>query len=242
MQIKNGLKKIGLNQKQAEIYLAVLELGSATVSMISKKSGILRTSCYDVFEVLSRKGIISSLTKKKIKYFSVDDPRNLIDIEKQRLDSLENIIPQLRARYALAKDSPQTSLYQGAEGMKQVFEDLLKVKNKEILSFGSIEDLSKFMGEYHQDIIKRRIGNKIVSRVILKDSPSARQRQQVGMKQLRRVKIIPKSFDVRGILVIFDNKIALFSFIKDYIAVVIDNKQISDILRTMFEYIWAVAE
>ncbi len=43
-------------------------------------------------------------------------------------------------------------------------------------------------------------------------------------------------------MVIFGNKIAFFSLVKDYLAVLIESKEIADIQKAMFEYIWVVAE
>jgi len=37
---------------------------------------------------------------------------------------------------------------------------------------------------------------------------------------------------------VFGNKIAYFSFIKDFIAVVIESKELADIQRAALEYIW----
>jgi len=66
MQLQKALEQFGLNKKQAKVYLAVLELGSATVNIISNKSGIARSSCYDILNSLIKKGIASSFKKKPL--------------------------------------------------------------------------------------------------------------------------------------------------------------------------------
>lgn len=44
MDIIASLRQFGLNEKQAKVYLACLELGSASVQKIAKKAGVERTN------------------------------------------------------------------------------------------------------------------------------------------------------------------------------------------------------
>lgn len=242
MQLQKALEQFGLNKKQAKIYLAVLELGSATVNIISNKSGIARSSCYDILGSLVKKGIASSFKKKTIKYFSVDDPKRIFELAKQKAEILEKALPQLNALYASAKERPSIRFYQSIEGMKQIFEEILEDNNSELLSFGSADDLLKIMGNYHLEFVKRRIKAKMIARVILRETRKAKERKELGKHELRQVKFIPKEFDYHGNTIIFGNKIAFFSFKKDYIAVIIESKEIANIQKAMFEYIWQVAE
>ena len=64
MKIENVLKAYGLNEKQIKVYLACLELGSASVQKISQKSGLIRTTVYEVLETLKQRGFTSSFLKK----------------------------------------------------------------------------------------------------------------------------------------------------------------------------------
>ena len=55
MQIQVILKNFGLSEKEAKIYLALLELEAATVFETAKQSGINRSSAYVVLEALQKK-------------------------------------------------------------------------------------------------------------------------------------------------------------------------------------------
>jgi len=61
--LNKELEKIGLSKKEAKVYLACLELSEATIGQISKKSGVKRTTVYDIVESLKEKSLISSSTK-----------------------------------------------------------------------------------------------------------------------------------------------------------------------------------
>ncbi len=240
MNLEKTLEQSGLSVKEAKIYLATLELGSATVNAIAKKAEIPRPTCYDVLESLKFRGIASSYIKKKIRYYSVEEPKKIIELAQQRADTLKEALPQLEALYGIARERPQVRFFQGKEGMKQVFEEVLADK-KDYLCFSSADDLFSALGDYYPEFVQKRTREKILARVILRDSPKARERQRLGQEELRVVKLIPPEFNYHGMMAIFGNKIALFSFVNDYIAVVIESKELTAIQRAMFEYIWQKA-
>ncbi|MCD4705112.1 hypothetical protein K8R66_03490 [bacterium] len=242
MHLIKTLEQFGLNKKQAKLYLVVLELGSATVNVIAHKSGIARSSCYDILDSLVKKGIASSFKKKTIKYFSVDDPRKIFELAKQKVEVLEKALPQLNALYASARDRPSVRFYQGVEGIKQIFEEILIDNNPEILSFGSAEDLLNTMGDYHLEFVKKRVKAKMLARIIIRNTKTGQQRKKIGQSELRQVKFIPKDFDYHGEVVVFGDKVAFFSFIKDHVVIIIESAEITNVQRAMFEYIWQVAE
>lgn len=108
----------------------------------------------------------------------------------------------------------------------------------EYLNFSSADDLFEAIGDYYQEFIKRRVKEKILARVILRDSAKALERQKLGPGELRIVKIIVKDFEYHGAFSVFGNKIVFFSFVKDYMAVVIESKELADIQRACFENLW----
>ena len=65
MDPKESLKHIGLNEKEIQIYLSLLELGSSTVLAIAKRSGIKRPTAYLVLQSLVEKGFASRIIKGK---------------------------------------------------------------------------------------------------------------------------------------------------------------------------------
>jgi hypothetical protein len=131
--------------------------------------------------------------------------------------------------------------FQRKSGIQLILEEVLE-DNRDYLVFSSADDLFAALDDYYPNFIKRRIKQKLPARVILKDTPQAHQRQKLGPQELRQVKIIPKDFDYHGASIIFGNKVAFLSFVKDYIAVVIDSQELADIQRAMFENIWNLVD
>ena len=63
------LEMLGLEQKQAKIYLALLQLKQATATKISEDTRIERTLCYSIINKLIDKGLISYIIQNNVKYF-----------------------------------------------------------------------------------------------------------------------------------------------------------------------------
>lgn len=75
--MKNLLKEYGLHDKEAEVYLAALELGKATGFQIYKKTGLKKPTVYYVLEELHRKHLVGLTSQGKKKYFVAEDPSKI---------------------------------------------------------------------------------------------------------------------------------------------------------------------
>lgn len=237
MNLEKALKNYGLTEKQAKVYLACLELGSATVTKIAQKAGLPRSTCYEILEVLRGEGTVSTFQKKKVKYFSAENPEKAISIAKQRVELLEQALPQLRALYGDARIRPTVRLYQGRLGMKIILEEILE-EAKELLAFSSAEDLFVTLEDEFPEFVKKRIKQKILAKVILRESAKAQERKRLGPSELREVRIIPESFKYHGAIFIWRSKIAMFSFKKDLVALVVESEELANVQKAMFDFIW----
>ena len=64
--MKQALEKIGLTEGEIKVYLALIELGSSSITSIIKKSGISGSKTYEVLDRLASKGLIAHITKNKV--------------------------------------------------------------------------------------------------------------------------------------------------------------------------------
>jgi len=240
MNLENILKQCGLSEKQAKVYLACLELDSSSVQKISQKSQLARSTCYEVLESLQQQKFVTTFKKKKIQYFSAEEPEKVIKIAKDRINLLDQALPELRALYGEARIRPTVRFYQGKEGMKIILDEILN-EAKELLAFNSVEDLFTVLPEFPK-FVEKRLKKKIPVRVILRESKKARERQRFGPKELRIVKIIPDTYKFHGLIFVWGNKIAHFSFKKDFVALVIESDILAQTQKAMFEAFWDLIE
>jgi len=234
------LQNIGLNEKQAKIYLACLELGPSSVGEIAKKAGIKRTSAYTIIESLLEQGLISKFQDKKGGKFIAEKPEKLIEKLKQQQKTLESVLPQLQAITNQGGIKPEVRFYQGKQGIISVYQDTLSCnQNQEILSLGSAEDIYNLLPDYIPEYLKKRIKNKIKMRAIVQDSLKARQHAKHDKQELRQTKLVPAHiFNLTIEKNIYADKTALMSFRNFPMGIIMKSPQIAKSEKAIFELLW----
>jgi predicted transcriptional regulator len=93
--IKEQLKQIGLSEKEAEVYLCVLEHTTITPAQISKKTGISRPTVYAAGTSLQDKGFIAEEPSSAgVRFVALSPSAIVSDLEKRQDD--------LDAKFAIA--------------------------------------------------------------------------------------------------------------------------------------------
>lgn len=70
MPIKSTLKELGLNDKEIEVYLALIKQGKTTPATLAKTTKINRATVYNIAKGLQSKGIIAEDLSGKTLYFT----------------------------------------------------------------------------------------------------------------------------------------------------------------------------
>lgn len=239
MEIRQILEQFGLNGRKADVYLAVLEMGSSTVIEIAKKAGIKRTTCYDILTDLIKEGMVSETVKGKRRLFIGEDPEKIQkDLQRKQSVFLE-ILPQLKSIHNISGVKPKIRYFEGKEGLMEAYDDALKYSG-EILAFGS-EDVYKVLGrDWVENYIKWRVKKEIRVRAILPSTEYLEKEIFIrDQQQLRSCKSIKKEkypfsieIDIYG-----HQKVALISN-KEQLAVIIESAEIFNTMKFIFEMAW----
>lgn len=91
------LKKLNLTEKEARVYLALLELGPSTPYKIAKRSHLKRPTAYVIAEELVEKGLIIQMTGEKQKMYIARSPESYVDEVEKRVKDAKKIVPELLA-------------------------------------------------------------------------------------------------------------------------------------------------
>ncbi len=234
------LQNLGLSKREAEIYLALLELNEALPSVIAKKVNQKRPTCYLVLEKLRDRGLASSVKKKGIIYYQAVKPDYFLEKERLRaqelektLASLSSALPELLSLHQKYTATPQMSVYYGKEGLIQIMEDTLSTK-EDLLCWANIELAYNSLKEYYPLYIKKKVARKIWVRGIFCDDETAKRFKNKGEKELREICLIPKKeYPMQNEIIIYDDKVAILSH-QDEVGVIIQNKNIADTQKAIF--------
>ena len=239
-KLTNELEKLNLNQKEAELYLAALELGESNIQQVAKKSGIKRTTAYDIIESLKNKGLISKLIRGKKTIFSATNPHNLEEILEQQKHTLKRILPELLTVANALDSKPKIRFFEGQNGITDVYEDTLLYPDQELLAWVTDEALSQFnisfLNEYY---LSRRVEKKIWTRTIAPDVEAMRGYKEIDEKSLRKTRLSEASiFPIRVEINLYGkNKIGIMSF-GEHFGMIIESEKIFETLKSIFEMNW----
>ena len=71
-EINIELNSLGLSEDEARVYVALLELNRAYVSVIAKRAHVPRVNCYHLLESLARQGMATCLMRGGKKIYAKD--------------------------------------------------------------------------------------------------------------------------------------------------------------------------
>jgi len=236
---KEILKEAGLNEKEATIYLELLREKICNASKLSKITKIQRTTVYLELDNLIKKGLVSYVIKNSKRYYQAASPEKLIenlDTKKQKINS---ILPDLKNLHHSIEPF-KIEIFEGKEGIKTFYQDVLNSNNKELLAFGvtgnAFEILKfefpHFVKKYEKAGLKvRYLANKS-SEKLLAELP----------KDKAKIKYLPEQYSSDVTTIIYANKIAIQSLVKDNIFVIlIEDEKLFKGYKNYFEFMWKSA-
>lgn len=239
MTLEQTLQKIGLGEKEAKVYLATLELGSATVLEIAKKSGLKRPTCYVLLDELSTKGYVKKAAKAARTTYSAEEPERLLALVQAREEALKDALPFLQAIKSGKKEKPKISIHEGAEGMRNVSEDIFS--SPTIWWFASIREVNKSFADITKQMIEVSKKKKPQVREILTPDPEDIAYAKNAIADNYEIRIAPIEMPISIDMAIYQNKVAIFSVKRDLFATVIESDDIAESFRTFHQLAWNAA-
>lgn len=240
---KQILLKIGLTGNEADIYLALLELGPSLVSKIVEKTKINRTNIYDRIERLINKGLVSYVIKNNRKYFYAAKPERIIRYLEEReekireeKEAVQNILPELEKIQPRIKEE-SVEVYEGKEGLKTILEEIIRTK-QDVLTYGSEGNFSRILKYYFKHYLKRLEKTGIKMKVIFNYDDTRKPFEW----KFAEARYIPKEYKTPTETTIFGNKVAIFLLTEEPRAILITSDIIVDTYKKHFNLLWKIAK
>jgi len=244
--LQKNLVQLGLTEKEAKVYLALLELGQESVQHIAQKSEINRATTYFILDSLMKQGLASKVEKDKTTFFSPEPPQQLINILKkqeaeikQKVENFKTMLPELHGVYNLAENKPVVRFFEGKEGLKTIQEDFLKTNDKQIESISSLDDVERvFSNSEKEEYGRKRREKKILAKCIYVSKGEAINDDDYSV----RFRVPEEKFPLTADITLYDNKVAIASLRGNLSGVIIENAEIAKTLRSVFKLAFAKAK
>jgi HTH-type transcriptional regulator, sugar sensing transcriptional regulator len=240
------LTSIGLTDKQAIVYNALLELGEAKMTHIARHARLKRPTVYLVIEELMALALVSLVEKGKKKIYSAVHPNRINEILDSRKQQFTELLPTLLARYGSIRGKPKVQMLEGMEGIRTAYQEayaLLKEGKNEGLWFGNIS----FLLEHFPQVIKEYDAvldslKKYEIRELITGGEASRawvEKMQRNPKPYHQIKYLNDN-GACGITdqLIVGNKLMLFSMNTELFTLIIESEEITKTQRFLFDQLW----
>jgi HTH-type transcriptional regulator, sugar sensing transcriptional regulator len=241
------LRSVGLDDKEAPLYLAGLQLGSAPASEYAKSTGLNRITAYNTLELLVRRGMFTVEKKARGKSYVPVAPEHLAVEVRKNAEAVQRMLPELRSLQGSAYRKPHVRFFEGWEGVRRVYEDTLTAKG-ELLNFANSAVVRKFWPNYDEEYVAQRVKRGIHLRGIAPDDAAGRQVHGEDKKKMREIRLVSaKEFDFTNEINVYDSKVAICSFAsskkggEEVFGVIIESKEVAETQRQIFEMAWNFA-
>jgi len=232
------LQRLGLDEKEAKIYISLIKSGPATVSKIAKNTAIHRPIIYKNLPSLIEKGIVTESFKGKLKYFVAESPEKLESLLESVKKDFKQLIPELKDVYDYQKKRPNVKYLDGKKGIRFVFEDIIRTLKKGDIfyRYSSARSFPKGKGYLPKDYRRIRDSKKLERFVITNKS----QVEEKKPRMERAMKIVPSEFDLFDYNItqlIYADKIAFVDYNTET-ALIIENPVIAEFQRKIFKLLY----
>ena len=237
MAIQEVLSELGLNKKEAEVYLALLRLGEAGASRLASITNINRVTVYSTLETLKSKGFIHAVVKQNTTKFIPKEPKEILTLLKQKEDKFSSIIGDLENMSGEIKTKSAVTLFEGPKREVELMDQVFSYIGGEVLSYGNMNVPEK-VGEHETiNLRKRRLerGVKIRSVTNKKEHVSVDDKK---FKQLTKMRVLKALDKVTTWTYIFGNKVAITPLKKEVVGILVENEEFAETQRMIFEMLW----
>jgi sugar-specific transcriptional regulator TrmB len=245
--IEEILIKSGLSKNESKVFLVLLELGRGTVTQITRKAGLNRTTGYDILDNLVTKRLASISGKEPKQEYIAESPdkiifllENELEEKSNQLQKLKNVLPEIKSLHNVA-GRPKVRFYEGVQGLKDVYEDTL-TSHEEIRAYATYDDMQATLPGYFPEYFFRRAKKKIPIRAIFPFTKAGIDLSRDDEIQMRKTAMVPADkYYFSPEINIYDNKVMIASW-REKLGITIESSEIADAMKKIFELAWAEAK
>lgn len=239
------LTELGLTKKEADVYLASLELGSSFASAIARKAGVPRVNCYHLLEKLIEKGLVSSMMRGKLRMYYGENPKKLIAMLEEKTERAKHLLPELLSITNTLSFKPKIHFFEGMEGIKTIFRETLEAK-KEIVGYTNLQALTELLPDFLADYSREKVKRGIKTRLI---SPAGKEAKKfisrfypdtVEARRLIELFFVNRAqFFFENEIAVFENKVAIVSLNpEELIGILVESAVLSRTMKRIFDLSW----
>jgi len=247
------LASFSLSSREAKIYLILNKYGELDVPKIVEYIGLSRTAVYEALNNLMAQDFVSYRKEGRSAYYSATHPSKLAKLKDEKekevgllMNEMEETIRQLTGSYNLAHSKPGVRFYEGVEGIKDIYNEILQERGTDMYNYFSPDVVpDSLMNWIEKVFVETRAKRNISVKMITVESDYAKMAVQKDERVLRETLVLPKDkFPMEADCILYGGRKTVFLSYgeKDLIGVIIDSKAIYSTLKAAFDLNWSAAK
>lgn len=249
-KIDEYLKKLGLSEIEAKIYLGLLSHGPSTVKELAEYTDLNRVTTHFQVNNLINKGLAVQLKKTARRKIAAESPDKLIYLIEQQekeilqlkygfpdfLKTVNNGIP-----HSTSKDEDiEVKYYKGKTGVQLIYDDVLNAN--ELRSYVNALEIAKVFPNNMNNFIKihnARRDMKIWE--IMNQSEKVESYAKSMGNNRYYYKFIPPTLNLSVVdYLIYDGKVAIVNIRENPTGMIIINKDYYENAKAIFNFVWSM--
>lgn len=235
------LKKLGFTEGEAAVYIASLETGAAPVQDIAKKARVSRVTTYTAIEKLLGQGLVTTVTKGKRTLYHAEPPKRLVEVVSRHVASIAATLDDIKdsvneLSLLQGGEKPVVKVFEGPEALQSFQDDILSERPDRydvvtnLIALRSLYSPEKRQAYLKKDASKINPMLRVVG--ILPDDGgewSGQMRYKIALEKGK--------YDFAADVSVYKNKVALSVLRGKQFTVIIENKDLADAMRALFDQI-----
>ncbi len=237
-----SLRQIGLTEKEAMVYLALLSLGTGTAYEIAQHCDVKKPTVYVILEDLRKRGLILKVPHAKKALFSPVDMEEYLRAEKKKIDAVHKLLPEMRA----LGGTPSRNVYffTGLNGLAQALD--YKIESMRGKTFHSYyEDLSegaKGVADLYARWDKKALAMNIAFKIVMGKQYSGKHYKDLitltKTTDLIAIKYLEKDTYPPNVSMEIAKDFVRITNEKELQTTIIDDRATADAMRQIFKIVW----
>ncbi len=244
---KKSLMDLGLSKAEAELYLALLKLGSSPVQDLVQETGFYKSNIYLALERLCDKGIISKIVERKVRVYQIQDPRSLVDYIDKKKDDLEiqkKLAIALSQTISSSKKSKAgletAAVYKGIAGVKMIYSDIVRNKS-DYFVFGSPLASEKVVPDFYWKNLHAKQHELGITAKMIFHKSLRHWAKDIVHKEIK-LKFLDSKIEPITETTIYGTRVAIVVWTDVPVVTIINNEHVAQSYKLVFDLLWEIAK
>jgi sugar-specific transcriptional regulator TrmB len=241
---ESSLLSLGFSEKEASVYLYLLEKGvEVGGSKIALGTNLHRQYVYNALQKLISQGLVEEVAHGKLSKYRAFPPKELEKIAKRRLLETEDTV-KLLERFSKAGHQQESEVLFGLRDLVEheyQFEDNAEIREKQYIIGGNADAFIDIMEDHYHRIKQLDEKKKVVTYYIGSKKDKADEKLHIGRENRFHMRYLEKMPEGITHMVIRKDRVCFFSFLNPPTIHIIKSKIVVENYEKFFRMLWEMA-